>query len=81
MEALRARGAFVWKVHGNEYTMAGLPDIVGVYNGKMIAVETKMPGRRGNVSKVQALRHDQIRSAGGVVVVATSVEEALEVLK
>ena len=78
MAALRAEGAMVWKNHGSQYMMAGLPDIVGVYNGKMIAIETKMPG--GRLSEIQKHRIEEMRQAGASVVVAHSVEEALTVI-
>ena len=78
MAALRERGAMVWKNHGSQYMTAGLPDIVGVYNGKMIAIETKMPG--GRLSEIQKHRLEEMRQAGASVVVAHSVEEALTVI-
>lgn len=78
MAALRKKGAFVWKNHGSEYTMAGLPDICGVYLGRFIAVETKMPGARLSHRQVYVI--DQLEKAGAAVVVAQSVSEALGVL-
>lgn len=78
MSALRARGAFVFKVHGGPTMMAGLPDIVGVYQGRGIGVETKMPGN--SPTPVQLRVHEQMRQAGAVVVVAHNVAEALTVL-
>lgn len=78
MAALRARGAFVFKVWGSAQMMAGLPDIVGCYAGRFIAVESKMPGNEPTT--VQRLVHAKIRRAGGTVVVAHSVSEALKVL-
>lgn len=54
--------------------MNGLPDIVGVYRGLMIAVETKMP-EGGHPSMIQLHRHRQIRDAGGHVLVARSVAD------
>lgn len=78
MEALRARGAFVFKVWGSEHMMAGLPDIIGCYRGRFIAVETKMPG--GRLSQRQVYVIAKLRAAGARVVVAQSVSEALRVL-
>lgn len=78
-EELTRRGAFVFKIHGSATMMAGLPDLIGCYHGRFIAVEAKMPG---NVpSRVQELVHDKIRKAGGRVVVAYSVADALDVLR
>lgn len=57
---------------------AGLPDIIGVYRGRFVAWETKMP--LGRVSEIQALTHARIERAGGLVTVPRSVPEALELL-
>lgn len=78
MAALKARGAFVFKIWGSEHMMAGLPDIIGCYRGRFIAVETKMPGN--TTSKRQDYVITRLRAAGAHVVVAYSVAEALEVL-
>jgi hypothetical protein len=78
MASLRHHGAFVFKVWGSEHMMAGLPDVIGVYHGRFIAVETKMPG--GRLSRRQVYVISKIEEAGGAVVVAQSVAEALTVL-
>ncbi|QXN73606.1 holliday junction resolvase [Gordonia phage AikoCarson] len=78
-KALEERGAFMFKIHGGPTMMAGLPDLIGVWHGRFIAVEVKMPGN--GPSKIQERVMDRIRTAGGRVVVAHSVPEALEVLR
>jgi len=75
---IRARGGFVFKVHGSAAMMNGLPDLVGCYKARLIGIETKMPGN--TPSPVQRLRHKQIRAAGGIVAVVHSREEARAVL-
>ena len=74
---LRARGAFCFKVHGGPTMMAGLPDIIGCYRGRFFGIETKLDTR---VSVRQAYVHGLIERAGGRVVVAHSVAEALTTL-
>lgn len=76
MSAIRARGGFVFKVHGGPTMMAGLPDIAGVWNGHSIWVESKMPGNKPTPRQLYV--HEQIRSAGGNVLVAYSVAEVLQ---
>lgn len=49
--------------------------------GRFVGIETKMPDKRDNVSMIQKHRHEQIRKAGGVVIVATSVQEAVQALE
>lgn len=78
MAALKARGAFVFKVWGSEHMMAGLPDIIGCYRGQFIGVETKMPG--GKTSRIQDHVRGKLLRAGAHVVVAQNVAEALRVL-
>lgn len=80
MDAIRAEGHFCFKVHGSEYMMAGLPDILVCANGLFIGLETKLPKTRSNTSARQDLVHGQIQAAGGTAVVVCSPEEALDVI-
>lgn len=81
MEALRAEGYFCFKVHGSEYMMAGLPDIIVCAEGRFIGLETKMPQSRENVSPRQRIVHTQIEHAGGVARVVCSPAEAISVIE
>lgn len=81
MEAIRLKGYFVFKVHGSEYMMAGLPDLIVCAEGKFIGLETKMPQSRGNVSTVQKLIHTKIEHAGGTARVVCSPAEALAIIE
>lgn len=78
MEVLRKHGYFCFKVHGSEYMMAGLPDIIVCAEGKFIGLETKTPEKRENVSEAQRLVHARIKRAGGIVEVVCGPKEALE---
>lgn len=78
MKALRQRGAYVWKVHGGPMTTVGLPDIIGVWQGQFIAVESKMPG--GALHGKQPYVIGKLLDHGARVVVAHSVSEALYVV-
>lgn len=81
MDALRLEGYFCFKVHGSEFMMAGLPDIIVCANGQFIGLETKLPSARKNVSPKQAYVHTQIQHAGGIAKVVCSPAEALEVVQ
>jgi Holliday junction resolvase len=78
MDALRAHGAFVFKVHGSGLMMAGLPDLIVCYRGYFIGIEVKMPGNKASAR--QLFVHKQIRRAGGIVVVAYSMDDVDEAL-
>lgn len=77
MKQIRLAGYFCFKVHGNEYTMVGLPDIIVCAKGVFIGVETKLPEKRNNVSEKQKYIHTMIRAAEGYCTVVTSAPEAL----
>lgn len=81
MDRLRLEGFFCFKVHGSEFMLAGLPDIIVCANGLFIGLETKMPQSRGNVSPRQTLVHSQIEHAGGTAKVVCSPQEALNVVR
>ena len=81
MDRLRLEGYFCFKVHGSEFMMAGLPDIIVCAEGRFIGLETKLPSTRGNVSPRQAYVHSQIQNAGGIATVVCSPQEALDVVQ
>lgn len=81
MDALRLQKHFCFKVHGSEYMMAGLPDIIVCAQGLFIGLEVKLPLTRGNVSPVQKHVHTKIEAAEGVARVVCSPEEALQVVE
>ena len=80
MDALRAKGYFCFKVHGSEFMMAGLPDIIVCADGRFVGLETKLPESRGHVSPRQRIVHTQIEHAGGVASVVCSSKEAFSVV-
>lgn len=60
----------------------GMSDIIGLRkDGKFIAIEVKTPLRRGKVTFFQKQFLDRVKEMGGLAGVATSVEEAMEIIK
>lgn len=76
--AFRDEHIFIFKVWGNEYQMAGLPDLLGCIQGKYFGIETKLPESRGNVSEKQAFVRDKILAAGGSWTVCCTRGEAIK---
>ena len=65
-------GCYARKVAGGFFS-SGWPDVVGCYGGRFFAIEVKQPGCEP--TKLQAEEIDRWRSAGGLVIVAHSLEE------
>ena len=72
-------GAYHIKTLGGSVP-AGTPDILACVNGVFVAIEVKKP-KGGVVSALQKSKLKKIRKAGGVSMVAKSVEEVKEVLR
>ena len=64
---------FCWKEHGGMYGTSGIPDIICCLDGRFIGIEVKRPG--GKVSRLQEITLRKIETAGGVGIVAFSVED------
>lgn len=79
-DAIRVRGYFVFKVHGSEYMMAGLPDLIVCAEGRFIGLEVKLPSTRENVSPRQAYVHSLIQGADGFAAVVCSPQEAINAI-
>lgn len=78
LKTLRQRWPEAWwiKVHGGPMQQGGIPDIIGCVNGQLVGLEVKLPGGGHGVTDLQAHTMKQIRLAGGIAVVVTSVAEA-----
>ncbi len=66
-------GAFWSMIPGGAYAKIGDPDMVVCYLGCYIAIEAKTP--EGVQSDWQKLRQKQIEEAGGMYLLARSVED------
>ena len=64
--------------HSNIYMPAGTPNIICVRNGVPFFIEAKKPG--GQLSSIQQIQMDRWLEAGAIVGVATSVEEAKDII-
>lgn len=95
--AIRARGGYCIKIHGGPTIEAGTPDLIAcipvrLYDllgnpyeiGRFVGIETKTPENNRadkDGSPIQKYRAEQIRHAGGVVIIpAKSVEQVVETL-
>jgi hypothetical protein len=70
-------GSFWFKHHGGIFSAVGIPDIIGVVNGRAFFLEVKVPGKLKTLSKIQAAVINQLQRAGACAACITSPEEAL----
>ena len=77
---LDSLGAYHVKIHGSAYMPAGTPDILACVNGRFIGIEVKKP-TGGVVSELKKLKLKQIKNAGGVGIIARSVQDVSESLQ
>ena len=57
----------------------GVPDLIIIYRGRVVAIELKAPG--GTRSPAQKLMHARLSAAGALVYTATSIEEVESFLR
>lgn len=82
LKRLRQQGGWWLKVHGGATQLTGVPDILGCYRGRFVAIEVKLPvpGRIA-ASPRQRLILKRISQAGGFAIIATTPQDALKVLE
>ena len=71
--------AVVWKNHGNQYSVIGLPDIMCVYAGKIVCIEVKVPGN--TPTKLQEITLKKLKEAGAITGIAYSIEDVQKMLE
>jgi hypothetical protein len=78
MDIVRKNGGFAVKLHGDEYSMAGLPDLFISYKGRGAWVEVKddsPTSKAGNPSPIQYSVMRKIKNTGFMTFVARTPED------
>ena len=81
LKSLKAAGQLIWwvKLWGNVMQRAGLPDLIVLYRGRLLAVEIKRPG--GNATLLQVHTLKEMERAGARPIVARCVEDVRRVIE
>lgn len=69
----KSLGFFALKIHGNQYQMAGIPDVLCLKGGRAFWIEFKRPGEKP--TKLQMHRMKQLEEAGCPTAVARSAAD------
>lgn len=79
MSEARRLGWWATKMHGNQFMLAGLPDVLALKNGRAAWMEVKRPGE--SPTKVQEHRMRELARAGCAVSVVRSADDARRFLE
>lgn len=72
---LKMRRVYHWKQWQGLGSTPGVADILGIYQGRMLAIEVKGP--KGRVSEKQQEFIDTVNECGGIAFVARSVDDVI----
>lgn len=75
MDYLRSIDALVFKVHGSQYQMPGISDILCCLNGTFVAIEVKVPGKLNNVTEAQSNFIKRVNDAGGIGMIVSDLTQ------
>jgi penicillin-binding protein-related factor A (putative recombinase) len=93
LQYLASQGIFCWKQNtvgvwdaqkrifrksNNPFILRGISDILGIFQGKFLAIEVKTPQRRSTLSDFQKQFIESINTNGGLAFMATSVKDVME---
>lgn len=70
----------VYRKPHSKWIRKGVSDILGCYEGKMIAIEVKVPERRNNTTIHQKIFLDDVKKSGGLAGVATCLEDVDKII-
>jgi hypothetical protein len=76
---LSLRGIWHYKHAQGPFGRAGISDIIGMYNGRYLAIEVKT--KTGRVSEHQQEFIDEVKANGGIAFVARSVDDVINGLR
>lgn len=79
MAQAKALGWLPLKQHGSAFSLAGIPDVLAIRDGRAAWLEVKRPGQ--HPTEIQIVRHRQLRDCGCPVAVVRSAAEAKEFLE
>lgn len=75
---LRTHGVFHYKAWQGAMSEKGISDIIGIYQGRPLAIEIKTD--RGRLSEYQEKFIERWRAAGGIGIVARSPGDVIKAL-
>lgn len=80
---LRVRGIWHYPQWQGQFSERGVSDLCGIYKGKPLYIEVKVPGYRTNTKTFEGEKVflERAEAEGAICIIATSVEQVMEKLK
>lgn len=73
-------GVYWFKVHGSNFMVPGIPDLICCHQGRFIGIEVKA-STGGVQSEQQRIHERNIKRAGGIYILANSLDSIREVIR
>jgi len=80
IKKLNTYSGFWFVTHADHLGEAGLPDIVGCYNGRFVGLEVKLPGKEHTLTERQSRVLARINKAGGIGAMVTTTDQAMDLV-
>ncbi len=77
---LKEHGIWFYMPVQNGMGVVGIPDFICCWEGEFLAIETKAPGKRKNLTPNQERRIAEIHAAGGRALVVDDIDQLWRVL-
>jgi hypothetical protein len=78
---LKSIGAWYAMPMGTGWGRSGIPDFLVCHRGKLLGIEAKAPGKRGNTTPLQDREIAAIQAAGGIAIVVDDVSQLATILE
>lgn len=69
--------AMFLKIHGGPFQQPGISDLIGIIDGRFVAIEVKMPDAKRGLTLLQKDFIDKVISCGGVAFCARCIEDVM----
>lgn len=73
------KDGYFFRVQQGKYSVSGISDIIGIWQGRLCAIEVKVKGN--TMTKLQAQFQEKIKNMGGVAICAYDVEDVKKWIK
>lgn len=78
---LFSKGYLYFKVHGSNFMVPGISDIIACICGRFVAIEVKAPGKKSGESEQQKIFGSNVIKSNGHYLLTDNLEEVIELVE